>query len=142
MLSINSALFIHLAIFLVVVLLCAPILIKPTLSLLEERSERIAGARNKARSMQEQSDSMVSNIEERLTKTRREAIKEREQKRIEFAQKADSAIAEARQKALDRIAAMRKRIAAERESAKKTLSAEADALSREIARRVLGREVA
>lgn len=142
MLSINSALFIHWAIFIVVVLVCAPLLIKPTLALLDERNEKIGGAKTKARSLQEETDSMVKKIEEELQNTRRKALEERERARAEYVAQSEKMIAEARQSAQEKIAEMKKRIASEREDARKKLIADAQAISREIAQRVLGREVA
>ena len=142
MLSINSALFIHLVIFLLVVVLCAPLLIKPTMKLIEERDARITGAREQARSIKEENDSRVRSIEERLSEARKKALLEREKIRSEHVKKADAVVAKAREDATAKIADMKQRIAGERESARKTLVAEAQALSREIASRVLGREVA
>lgn len=142
MLSINSALFIHLAIFLVVVALCAPLLIKPTMALLEERDARITGARDQARSLQEESEARIRSIEERIGEARKKALLEREKIRAEHVKKAESLVAQARQDAMDKIAAMRQRIAKEREGARARLVADAEALSREIASSVLGREVA
>lgn len=142
MLSINSALFVHLIIFLLVVIVCSPLLIKPTMALLDERSERIAGARDRARSLQEESDASVREIEQRLTDSRRMAFSEREKMRVEHVKKADGVVADARQTAMDKIADMRKRIVAERENARKALIADAEALSRQIAEQVLGRKVA
>jgi len=142
LLSINSALFIHLIIFVVVVLLCSPLLIKPTMALLEERDRHISGARDKARSLQEESDARVREIERALSQSRVAAILEREKMRAEHLKKAESLVAGARQVAMDKIVTMQGRIAAEREKARKVLIAEAEALSRQIAERVLGRKVA
>jgi F0F1-type ATP synthase membrane subunit b/b' len=142
LLSLNSALFIHLILFVVVVLLCSPLLIKPTMALLEEREQRIRGARSRARSLQEESEARLHEIEQRLTQERNAAVIEREKMRAEFVKKADSLVAGARQNAMDKIAAMRQRITAEREDARRVLIAEATALSRQIAEQVLGRKVA
>lgn len=142
MLSINSALFIHWVIFILVVLVCAPVLIKPTLALLDERNERIGGAKAKARSLQEETDAMVKKIEEELADTRHRALEERERARAEYVAQSEKMVAEARQWAQEKIIEMKKRIAGEREEARKRLQADAQAISREIAQRVLGREVA
>lgn len=142
MLSVNSALFIHLAIFLVVVFLVGPLLIKPTMALLEERDEKIKGAKDKARSLKEEASARVSDMEEKLAAARKSAVKEREGLRLTYAKKADEITAKAKQISLDQIAAMRQRIAGERESARSALRAEAEAISRDIAKRILGRDVA
>lgn len=142
MLSINSALFIHWVIFILVVLVCAPVLIKPTLALLDERNERIGGAKAKERSLQEETDAMVKKIEEELADTRHRALEERERARAEYVAQSEKMVAEARQWAQEKIIEMKKRIAGEREEARKRLQADAQAISREIAQRVLGREVA
>jgi len=142
LLSINSALFIHLAIFLVVVLLVVPLLIRPTMALLEERDARISGARERARSLRDESDARVRDIEERIGQARKKASLDREKIRAEHVKKAESIIAQTRKEIMDKIAATSTRIAQERESARRTLVADAEALSREIASRVLGREVA
>ena len=142
MLSVNSTLFIHFFIFIAVVIVCIPLLIKPTMALLDERAEHISGAIDKARILREETDARVREIEEQVTKSRRKAIAEREEVRLEYVQKAEGMIADARQSAQDQIADMRNRIAKERDGAQKTLAAGAEALSKEIAQRVLGRKVA
>ena len=142
MLSVNSALFIHLAIFLIVVIAVGPLLVKPTMALLEERDERIRGAKEKARSLKEEIGQKTTEMEERLAAAKKSALKERDELRLVNSKKADELTAKARQESMDRLVGMRQRIVGEREAARGALRADVQSLAKELAQRILGRNVA
>ena len=142
MLSINFAVVIQIALFILIVLICGPLLIKPTLRLLEERRERTEGAREEARKLEQESDDRLGEIEESLVVARKEGQEEREGIRMKKVQEAEAAVTQARDEARKEIETMRDGIEKEKEDARATLKAEIEALAKDIATRLLGREVA
>lgn len=142
MLSLNSAVFIQIAVFICVVLLCGPLLIKPTLKLIEERRAKTEGAKVKARELEGESDARLAKIEESIAEARKAGQAEREAIRLKRVVEAESIISKARDEARKEIETMRGRIEKETENARVALKSEIQSLARDIAGRLLGREVA
>jgi len=142
LLSLNLAVWIQIVVFILLVLICGPLLIRPTMRLIEERRRRNEGARSRAKEIEEENEARLGTIEETLGTARTEGNAEREEIRMAKVQRAESLMADAREEARKEIEAMRRRIEEEMEKARKTLKAEIETLARDIAARLLGREVA
>ena len=142
MLSLNLAVWVQIVIFVSVVLICGPLLIRPTMRLLDERRDSTEGAKAKAKELETESDSRLRTIEDKLNVARKEGQAEREKIRLSKVQQAEGYVLEARGAAQKEIEEMRKRIEGETESARRTLHADVSTLAKEIASRLLGREVA
>jgi len=142
LLSLNLALWLQIVVFILVVLICGPLLIKPTMGLLNERRDRTEGAKARAKKLEDENDERLRTIEGSIDTARREGNAECEEIRMAKVQEAESVIADAREEARKEIEEMRRRIEGEMEGARKSLQAEVETLAREIAGRLLGREVA
>ena len=142
MLSLNLAVWVQIVLFISVVLICGPLLMKPTMRLLDERREHTEGTKAKAKELGSESDARLRTIEEKLGSARKEGQAEREKIRLSKAQQAEGIITEAKNEARKEIEDMRKRIDEETETARKTLRTEINVLAKAIAGRLLGREVA
>jgi len=142
LLSLNLAVWVQIVLFISVVLICGPLLMKPTMRLLDERREHTEGTKAKAKELGSESDARLRTIEEKLGSARKEGQADREKIRLSKAQQAEGIITEAKNEARKEIEDMRKRIDEETETARKTLRAEINVLAKAIAGRLLGREVA
>ena len=142
MLSLNLAVWVQIVLFISVVLICGPLLIRPTMRLLDERREHTEGTKARAKELESENDARLRTIEEKLGSARKEGQSEREKIRLSKAQQAEALITEAKNEARKEIEEMRKRIDEETETARKTLRMEINVLAKAIAGRLLGREVA
>jgi F-type H+-transporting ATPase subunit b len=127
--------------FLVLFALLKPLLFTPMLKLFEERERRIDGAKNEAREMYREADEKMAKYEEELTAVKRQAGEERDKLRAEGTKKEQAILAKVRAETNAMLEEGRKRIASEGEQMRKELDAAAQTLARDIATRVLGREV-
>lgn len=111
----------------------------PLLRVLDQREERIAGARKKAEGLERQAAESLARYEQAVRSTRDEADGERrallERVRAEVARETGAARREAEQ----RIEQARSEVGAALESARQSLRSEARELARQAASQVLGR---
>jgi F-type H+-transporting ATPase subunit b len=128
--------------FTILVFVLKPILFDPLLKLYEERERRTDGAKLLARKMDEEAGEMLQRYESQLENVRRTATEERERLRAEGAKLEQRILADARAEAAKILDEGRARIAAEAQATRAELKARAAELSADVARVVLGREVA
>jgi len=126
------------------VLMIVPVnrlILQPLLSVLDERDERIAGARARAGEIARRADETLAHYEERIAAARQEAEGER-RGTLEVARgKSAERVAEARGEGEARVAEARRAAAAAREEARAQLESEARDLARQAAERMLGRSL-
>jgi len=127
--------------FSIIVVALKPLLFDPLMKVFEERELQTDGAKVLARKMDEQAGEMLRRYEAELEKVRTAAAEERERMRAEVTQLEQRILAEARQETATILERGRARIAAEAKTTRAELQARSVELSREIARKVLGREV-
>ena len=118
-----------------------PLLFDPLLRVFAERQRRTEGARDKARSMDEKAGELLQRYEAELDKVRVEANLEREKLRREAKDIEAKIMADARADVQRILDTGKARIAAEVEQMKMDLSHAQPTHAKEIASRVLGREV-
>ncbi len=132
------------ALAIVFALLIAPVnalLIAPVLRVLDERRERIEGARARARGVEEDAERVLASYEAALAEARRDAASER-QRRVEEARGEEKAVStRAREEAEHQIERARASIESALGDARAALRGEAEALAREAAERILGRRL-
>lgn len=127
--------------FLILVPLLNALLFKPLLRVLEERAQRIEGARARAAELSARAAALVSQHDEAVQAVRLAANQERA-KFVEDARQAhQTRIAQARAEAERRITQTRSEITAALESARRQLAEAAQPLAREVAERLLGRRL-
>ncbi len=131
----------QIVLFVVLLLVLKPLLFDPMLKLFEEREKRIDGAKLEARKMDLDSVGAQSKYEAAMHKARAAASVEREALRQEGVKTETEILGKVRDVTAARVEEGRKNVATQVASARETLKRDADSLARDVATRVLGREV-
>jgi F-type H+-transporting ATPase subunit b len=128
-----------LVLFVILVPVLNATLFQPLLRVLDEREQRIAGARTRATELAQQTASLLARHEESLRRARETA--HAEQQRIVEAARGEhqSTIGDARHAAEGEIAAAQVEIQRAIDSVRASLRADAEPIARDIATRLLGR---
>jgi len=128
--------------FVVIVFPLNALLFKPLLRTLEQRGEKIEGARSRANTLSKQADEVFGRYEKAVAAARHEAENVRRQA-LEAARGEQARIsADARGSAEREVAQARAGVASALDSARKALRGETERLAREVAAKVLGRPLA
>jgi len=122
-------------------LVLKPLLFDPMLKLFEERERRIDGAKMEARKIDEKSASALTKYETEMAKARATANAERDKMRAEAVRKEQEILASVRTAAAHTLDEGKKAALSEAERVRATLKAQSGGLARDLAGRVLGREV-
>ncbi|HEX4448400.1 MAG TPA: ATP synthase F0 subunit B, partial [Polyangiaceae bacterium] len=122
-------------------LILKPLLFDPMLKLFEERERRIDGAKMQARKIDEKSASALAKYESEMAKARAQANAEREKIRAEAQRKEQEIMGAMRVSTARTLEEGKQRAHAEAQRVRATLKGEATTLARDLAGRVLGREV-
>ena len=140
--DLDLSLFVQLGFFLVLLLVLKPTLFDPMLRLFEEREKRIEGTRHKATKEDEKSATALAKTEVILNKARDAGAAERDALRAEGLKREAELMSQVRAQTAQTLERGRAEIGREAEIARTQLTADARTIAREIASRVLGREVA
>jgi F-type H+-transporting ATPase subunit b len=128
--------------FSALVIILKPILFDPLMKLFEERERRTEGAKLLARRMDERAGELLKRYETELESVRRAAAEEREKLRAEGARLEAQILAQARADAAKLVERGKANLEAERQRLRTELTSHSAQIAKEIASRVLGREVA
>lgn len=142
LIDIDLTVLVQFGLFLLLFLVSNKLLFQPYLALRERRKQGIDGARGEADRMTAQADAKLADYEKQLASARNRANEEGRKLRTEASAHEKDVTDKARgeaQKALDEATARMKQ---ETEAARATLLPQADALAKQIATKLLGREVA
>jgi F-type H+-transporting ATPase subunit b len=131
----------QMVIFSALIIVLKPLLYDPVLALFAEREKRTDGAKADARAMQEKAGELLRKWEAELEKVQRVAAEERDKKRAETARLEAETMSEARKVAAKIVDEGRAKIEAEVKATRLELGRSSALLARDIATRVLGREV-
>jgi F-type H+-transporting ATPase subunit b len=131
----------QMVIFSALIIVLKPLLYDPVLALFAEREKRTDGAKADARHMQEKAGELLRKWEAELEKVQRVAAEERDKKRAETVRLEAETMAEARKIAAKIVEEGRAKIEAEVKATRLDLGRSSAVLARDIATRVLGREV-
>jgi F-type H+-transporting ATPase subunit b len=139
--DLDLTVFVQAGLFVLLLLILKPLLFDPMLKLFEEREKRIEGARVQARKIDEKSTGALATYEAAMTKARAEANAERDKLRAE-AMKVEAEILAKVRETTNRMLDEGKRSAqSEAARVRASLQAQSAELAKELAGRVLGREV-
>ncbi len=127
--------------FLVLLAVLKPMLFDPMLKLFEERERRIEGAKIKARKIDEESAGALTKYEAAMQKARSSANLERDKLRAEGAKIENEILARVRASTAATLAEGRSRILDQVTAARASLKGDVALLAKDVAARVLGREV-
>lgn len=127
--------------FLIVLVGLYFIILKPMVNVLEQREKNIENDRRDAEQLEQDVESRLAELDEKLTRARAEANAERQKLREEIREREEAVLVRAHEEADALVAEARERIATERDAARKVLRDESEALAKQVASSVLGREV-
>ena len=122
-------------------LVLKPLLFDPMLKLFEEREKRIDGAKLQARKIDEKSATALAQYEAQMAKARAAAGAERDKIRSEALKREQEILGAVRATTSKTIEDGKRAAHAEAEKTRAALKGDAVAVARELASRVLGREV-
>jgi F-type H+-transporting ATPase subunit b len=122
-------------------LVLKPLLFDPMLRLFEERERRIDGAKMQARKIDEKSASALSKYESEMARARAAANAERDKIRAEAVRREQEILGSVRESTAKTIEEGKRAAEAEAGRVRAALAAGTGALARDLATRVLGREV-
>ncbi|MFO8057960.1 MAG: ATP synthase F0 subunit B [bacterium] len=142
MISLNvEMIIIHMIFFLIMIWVLHAFLFKPILKNVDARKDSVDGNRGSAREMDRKADELYRQYSEKMEEARKDAVVEKDKLKRVGESEEDRIIKEARQKTGDMIADLRERIAADFQKARQGLQTDTEDMGKDIARRVLGREV-
>lgn len=131
----------QMVVFATLIVVLQPLLFRPVLRVFEERERRTEGARDSARSMQEEAGELLSRYEKELAKVHEVARQERDRIRAETAKVEAEVMGRARETANRILEEGRARIERERGQIEFSLGRESERLARNAAEAVLGRSL-
>lgn len=137
----DGTIIVHVVLFLVLLAALKPLLFDPLMKLFEERETRTFGAKAKAAEEDKKTAKSAGEYNEQMAKVRAEGNLDREKIRAEGLAKEAAILAAVRLEAQKTLEEGRARVAAEGQAARKALETESANLGRDLASRVLGREV-
>lgn len=139
--SINISIVLQMVIFLLVILLLTQLLFRPFLELLKRREEAIQGSRRRAEELLAKATEMMARYQEGIAEARRRAFAARERLRAEALDFESRLIKETKEEVARTLEGLRSRIQAESQLAREALLNQAEAISTEIAEKLLGRRL-
>lgn len=142
LIDLDGTVFVQFAIFVVTLIVLTQFLFKPFLAMMAARHDGIEGSRAEAVRADEEARAKIADYDARFAKARATAGGERQALRGEATERERAVVQAAIAKANDAIARARVTIQADATRARTELAPRAAELGRQIARRLLGREVA
>jgi len=139
--DIDGTVFVQFGLFLLLLIVLNKLVFRPYLALLRERDENIDGARTEAQKMNDRAGTDLDSYEDQVMKARKEAATVRAELREEGEKTAAELLAEARNQSEAKITAARDKIHKSADAARLALRTRADGIAKEIATKLLGREV-
>jgi F-type H+-transporting ATPase subunit b len=142
LIDIDGTAFVQFALFLVLMFVANKLMFQPYLALRERRKAGIEGARAEAERMTAQADAKLADYEKQLAIARERANEEGRKVRGEAATHEKDVTDKARASAQVAIDEASTKMRSETEAARAQLMPQADAIAKQIASKLLGREVA
>lgn len=139
--DLDLSLFVQLGLFLILLFVLKPVLFDPMMRLFEEREARIDGTRNEATKTDVASAKALAKAQTIVAKGRDAGATERDALRADGIKREAELMNKTRAESAATLERGRAEINAEAETARKELAGEARSLGRDVAARVLGREI-
>lgn len=128
-------------IFIAAIFILHSLLFKPLLGLVEKRDELTTGKKMEAEELREKAENLIEEYKQKIQQAREQAMEERNKIRREAQQAADKMITEAREESQARLDEAKARLGRETEDIKAKIKPDIEALAREMASRILDKEV-
>ncbi len=142
LIDLDGTVFLQFGLFVLMLIVLSRFMFKPYLKTRQLRHDAIEGAREKAAKMDVEAQKTVADYEAKLATAKQKGGDARASLRAEAGERERAIIGAARDEANRATEAAKGRLATEAAEAKKQLDAQASALARQMASKVLGREVA
>jgi F-type H+-transporting ATPase subunit b len=139
--DVDATFVVQIVLFVVLTLVLKPILFDPMLRLFEERERRIDGAKAEARTIDEKSTTALAEYEAAMLSARAAANAERDRIRAEGLAREQEILGAVRAATTRAVDDGKRAAHAEAERARAALQTQASGTARDLASRVLGREV-
>lgn len=139
--DLDGTVFVQLTMFFVAFFVLRSLVFKPMLGLLEAREEAIDGAKEQAKRLDVEVKAKQATFEAELRKVRGASSEERDRLRAEGLELERTLLDKVRVETQNLVANAKAQLDAEAQRARQTLAAQRADLAREIASKVLGREV-
>lgn len=140
-LDVDATLFIYIGVFWLLFFILRAFVFRPSMDLFEERERAIDGARVEARKLEGEADEKLASFEQELAKVRAEAGAERDRLRAEGVRLERSLTEKVRIETDELVRSSEQRMAQEAAKVRKEIAASSPLLARQIAEKLLGREV-
>ncbi|MCZ7682691.1 MAG: ATP synthase F0 subunit B [Sandaracinaceae bacterium] len=140
-LDVDATLLIYLGVFFLLFFLLRAFVFRPTMELFDERERAIDGARQEARDLEREAEGKLTSFEEQMGKVRTEASAERDRLRAEGVRLERSLTEKVRAETDQVVRDAEARMADEAAKVRKDIAESSPVLAREIAEKLLGREV-
>ncbi len=140
-LDVDATLLIYLGVFFLLFFLLRAFVFRPTMELFDERERAIDGARQEARDLEREAEGKLTSFEEQMGKVRTEASAERDRLRAEGVRLERSLTEKVRAETDQVVRDAEARMADEAANVRKDIAESSPVLAREIAEKLLGREV-
>lgn len=142
LIDVDGTTFVQFGLFLIMVVVLNQFLFKPYLKMRAARDQGISGARHQAQEMEARARKIVADYDDRMLRAKQRGAEERARLRSEAAVRERQLLGAARDESARSLKAARGQVQTQAAQAQKSLEKDADALAREMARKILGREVA
>ncbi len=141
LIDLDGTMFIQVGIFFVAFFVLRPLIFRPMVDLFEARENAIEGARIEARRLREEADDAGKSFEEEMRKVRLQAGEERERLRAEGKRLERNVLERVRQDTAKQLADADAQIRAEAKRTRAEMERHTPQLARQIASKLLTREV-
>lgn len=142
LIDIDLTVLLQFGLFVAMFVLANKLLFKPYLALREKRIAGIDGARAEAERMNAEAESKLVEYEHKLTSARNKAAEETRAVRAEASKHEQEVTDKSRKAATDAMNAATAKVKSETEAARAELATRAEAIAKQMAKQLLGREVA
>jgi F-type H+-transporting ATPase subunit b len=142
LIDVDGTVFVQFVLFIIMLIVLSRVLFRPYLRMRAARHQGIEGARQEAVTMQERARATNADYDAQLTKARLRGAEERARLRGEGAIYERQVLGVARDESAKALQAARTKISGEATTAREQLTAESKVLSRQIVKKILGREAA
>lgn len=142
LIDVDGTVLVQFGLFVIMLVILNQLLFKPYLKMRSARDEGIAGARHKAKDMDARARKIVADYDAEMLRAKQRGAEERARLRSEAAVRERQLLGAAREQSGRALSEARAQVTAQASQAQKGLDAEAAKLAHEMARKILGREVA
>ncbi len=142
LLSVNKTVFIQIVLFLIAIYILNKLVFKPFLNLMDRRDKLTRGAIEEAKELEEKVAHIIEEYDAKLVEARSLAVEERNKIVQEGQNVADGILSKAREETSELLQDAKGKLEADTQEIKDKVKSDVDDIARDIASRVLGKEIA